>query len=74
MCLGFFSLFKTVLKTEVLSGAMNTVEEYYMNKGSISTSLHRQMQSIRFFLAFFGLAPAAGMNSLERQRKGLTMC
>ena len=30
----------------------------------ISTSLHRQMQSIRFILDFFALAPAEHMNNL----------
>ena len=30
-----------------------------------STSLHKQLQSIRFILAAFGLAPAAGMNALN---------
>ena len=31
----------------------------------ISTLLHKQLQSIRFILAAFGLAPAAGMNALN---------
>ena len=32
----------------------------------ISTSLHRKLQSIRFILAAFGLAPVAGMNALTK--------
>ena len=34
-------------------------------KEIISTSLHRQMQSIRCVLVSFGLAPAASMNHLH---------
>ena len=40
----------------------------------ISTPLHiRQIQSIRFILVFFGLAPVAGMNNMKKtlmSRKG----
>ena len=34
----------------------------------ISTSLHIQMQSIRFILVSFGLAPAASMNYIHAEQ------
>ena len=36
-----------------------------VHSSKTSTSLHRQLQSIRFILAAFGLAPVAGMNALN---------
>ena len=38
-------------------------EEIHVRTHQISTSPHREMQSIRFILASFGLAPAEGMNN-----------
>ena len=36
-----------------------------VHSSKISTSLHRQRQSIRFVLAAFGLAPVPGINALN---------
>ena len=36
------------------------------HSSKISTSLHGQLQSIRFILPAFGLAPVAGMDTLNK--------